>query len=1189
MEFRVLGPFEVVAGGHLLELAGFRQRLLLARLAVAANRVVTVPSLLDELWGGVPPSGGKEALQALVSRARRSLGDPARLVSQPPGYLLRLGSGELDSACFAELAGGASALVERGDLRSARTVLAQAEGLWRGPALAEFADYAFAQGEAARLEELRLVAIEEGIQLDLALGRHGVLAGQLEGLVDAHPFRERLWGHWMLALYRAGRQAEALRAYSRLQRRLGEELGIEPGAEVAQLEEAILLHKPELDWAAPELGLGLRTPGSTPRAVGRTLPLSGRLRSLRMVGRQREAAVLLDAWAAATGGSPSVVVVTGEAGLGKTRIVDEITEAAADAGAVLLVGGCAEMGGTQVPYAPLAEALRRHLRSIDPATAAELVAASGGALPLIVPELPGGEDVPALSDTARLHGLLLGVLGRLCAGAPMMLVLEDLHWGDPSTLTAIEFLARNLNDENLLIVVTVRGDELHPKHPTRRLLTALERCPTVRRLDLRPLRNSDVADLVAAIIEGEPDVALLQRVIERADGNPLFVEELVAGHQSGDQLRPTLRELLIARVETLGERAAGCARLLALAGRPLSHHLLAEASHLPPAQLLTALRHAVDHHVVVAEAESYRFRHALVGEALDQHLLPGERTALHCDLATALSDHPHETSPAELAHHWHAAGRTGDALQEYVKAAEAARRALANTEALSAYEHALTLWDEVPDAAARTGMDRSTLVEDAAELAFICWKIRFATGSRGARRAIDLANAALGLIDESREPSRAGLLHARLALYLYAAGRDGQDHADAAHRLIPSQPASPEHAWAVANHARGLMTFGHVHQAVPVAREAVDLAVTIGDELIESNARNTLGTAVGSLGDMAAAEAELKASLQLSQRVDRLDGVMRYHLNLSGIQYLNGRADEALKTTEKSRNAARQLGVDDEYSAWHQARTAACLHVLGRWDECEEVLDDLDRKWPQVFDRLWERAAIAGARGDASTIDNVLRQATPLSDDPREMEPIYWAQADLALWAGDPLEARRIVATALNQIRFEFDPNFATQMFLLGIRAEADYAQHLRSCGASHQGDDPEAKAAMHLASLKPHAQPTSTIWVSANIATAEAELARLKGSTDPAPWRQAVVKWEEVGHAYPLAYARWRAAAAILRTDGSRDEVAALLHDSRATAERLRLAPLLKQIENLLADDHIAVDHPHLLRPGPLDRPGGR
>ena len=633
MDFRVLGPFEVVAGGGPLELAGFRQRLLLARLAVAANRVVTVESLLDELWGGVPPSGGKDALQALVSRARRALGDPGRIVSQPPGYVLRLGPVELDAARFAELVGGASALAEAGDLGSARSALAEAEGLWRGPALAEFADYAFAQGEAARLEELRLVALEEGIQLDLALGRHGVLAGQLEGLVDAHPFRERLWGHWMLALYRAGRQTEALRAYRRLQRRLGEELGIEPGAEVAQLEEAILLHKPELDWAAPDSGMGQRTPRSTPRPVGPARPLAGRLRSLRMVGRQRERAMLLEAWAAATGGCPSVVVVAGEAGVGKTRIVDEITETAASSGAVVLVGGCADMGGTQVPYAPLAEALRRHLRSVGPDMASELVAASGGALPLIVPELSEGEDVPSLPNSGRLHGLLLGVLGRLCAEAPMMLVLEDLHWGDSSTVAAVEFMARNLNDEHLLIVVTVRGDELHPTHPTGRLVTALERCPTVRRLDLGPLQNSEVADLVAAITEGEPEAALLQRVTDRADGNPLFVEELVAGHQAGDQLRPTLRELLVRRIETLGEPAADCARLLAAARRPLSHHLLAVATHLAPAQLLSAIRHAVDHHVVVAEGDTYRFRHALVGEALYHHLLPGERAALHADLA----------------------------------------------------------------------------------------------------------------------------------------------------------------------------------------------------------------------------------------------------------------------------------------------------------------------------------------------------------------------------------------------------------------------------------------------------------------------------------------------------------------------------------------------------------------------------
>ena len=248
MEFRILGPFEVCDGTRVLELGGARQRVLLARLAVAGGRVVALDALIDEVWGAETPAGAKDALQAQVSRARKALVEPARLVAQPPGYRLVLRPDELDAGRFEGLVNRARAAADTGDPAVAADAFAQAEALWRGPALAEFVDHPFAQAEAARLEELRLAATEERVATELALGRHGLLAAELETLVATHPYRERLWGAWMLALYRTGRQADALAAYQRLRRTLGEDLGIEPSPDLARLEEAILLHKTELRW-----------------------------------------------------------------------------------------------------------------------------------------------------------------------------------------------------------------------------------------------------------------------------------------------------------------------------------------------------------------------------------------------------------------------------------------------------------------------------------------------------------------------------------------------------------------------------------------------------------------------------------------------------------------------------------------------------------------------------------------------------------------------------------------------------------------------------------------------------------------------------------------------------------------------------------------------------------------------------
>jgi DNA-binding SARP family transcriptional activator/class 3 adenylate cyclase len=251
LEFHVLGPLEAVHDGESVSVGGSRERAVLARLLLSANQVVSLEALADDLWHGAPPEGAAEALWVYVSRLRKALrahgGDEA-LVTRPPGYVLRVEPGDVDSARFEALVARARQLAAADDHGAAAATLRKALALWRGPALADVADVPFAQAEAARLEEARLGAFEERIEADLACGRHGELIGELSGLTRDHPLRERLWAQRMLALYRAGRQAEALRAYQDLRRHLGEELGIEPSEALRHLETAILRHEPELDW-----------------------------------------------------------------------------------------------------------------------------------------------------------------------------------------------------------------------------------------------------------------------------------------------------------------------------------------------------------------------------------------------------------------------------------------------------------------------------------------------------------------------------------------------------------------------------------------------------------------------------------------------------------------------------------------------------------------------------------------------------------------------------------------------------------------------------------------------------------------------------------------------------------------------------------------------------------------------------
>ncbi len=254
----MLGPLEVLERERPVELRSAKQRRLLAALLVHANSVVSGDRLADILWGDAPPADATATLQTYVSRVRAALepdrapGDPeTMLVTRAPGYVLRVEQDQVDSSCFERLVAEGRVALREGDPVAAAKRLGEAQALWRGPALAEFADEPFARAEAIRLDELRLSAFEDRIEAELARGRHGELIGDLEVVARENPSRERLWARWMLALYRCGRQAEALSAYQELRVHLGDELGITPSPELVALEEAIVLQKPELDWVPP--------------------------------------------------------------------------------------------------------------------------------------------------------------------------------------------------------------------------------------------------------------------------------------------------------------------------------------------------------------------------------------------------------------------------------------------------------------------------------------------------------------------------------------------------------------------------------------------------------------------------------------------------------------------------------------------------------------------------------------------------------------------------------------------------------------------------------------------------------------------------------------------------------------------------------------------------------------------------
>ena len=349
MDFRILGPLEVFAEGQRCDLGGSKPRALVALLLLDANRVVATGRLIEALWEDDPPRAAQKALQIHVSRLRKALGSD-RIETTAAGYRLRVEDGELDLDRFQRLR-------EDGEL-------VEALALWRGPPLADFRYDAFAQTEIARLEETRLSCLEDRIETDLAAGRDGDLAAELEALVREHPLRQRLRALLMLALYRAGRDAEALQAYQDTRAVLVEELGIEPSRELRELQQAILNQDPALEPAR-----------SVPRSAQSTF-----------VGRTAELELLDGALAHAFAGRGRLVLIAGEPGIGKTRLVDELTLQARARGALVSVGRCWEAGGAPA-YWPWLQALRMCIEETGAERVRSQIRSGASDLAQLLPEL----------------------------------------------------------------------------------------------------------------------------------------------------------------------------------------------------------------------------------------------------------------------------------------------------------------------------------------------------------------------------------------------------------------------------------------------------------------------------------------------------------------------------------------------------------------------------------------------------------------------------------------------------------------------------------------------------------------------------------------------------------------------------------------------------------------------------------
>jgi DNA-binding CsgD family transcriptional regulator/tetratricopeptide (TPR) repeat protein len=918
-----------------------------------------------------------------------------------------------------------------------------------------------------------------------------------------------------------------------------------------------------------------------------------RVSSPVFVGRDAEAAQLWAAFERARTGSPAAVAVAGEAGVGKTRLVNELLGRVRAQHAFALTGGCLDVGEGVVAYAPLIEALRSLGGAVDPAELERVLGGARAELARLVPELgaPAETGVQAGPGAGalvpgRLFELVLGVLHRLAERGPLLLVVEDLHWADRSTRELLGFLVRNLR-AGVALVLTYRSDELHRRHPLRPFLGELDRGGRVERLELGRLGRRELGDLLAGIL-GEPaPAALVGEILARSEGNPFFAEELLAARVEGaggsaELLPEELRDLLLARVEALPQATQRLLQVAAVAGGQVDHYLLAEVAAQPPERLVELLREAVAHHVLVVEDSSggYAFRHALVQEAIYDDLLPVQRPPLHTAYARALAARI-EGEPAaavgelgRLAYHWYAAHDLGRALLASVQAGQAAEAAFALAEAADHYERALELWQQAPQAAASSPLDRGALLQRAAQAASLAGE---------GPRAVALIAQALAETDAAADPLQAGALLERLARYQWFAGDTlaAMTTVEQAVATIPAKPPSAERARALAAHGQMLMLWSRNGAAQARCEEAVAVARQVGARAVEGHGLNSLGSSFGNRGHLETGVAHLDQARAIAAELGDPDDLCRAHHNLGCIYLIAGSHEEAVRAQRECLDLARRFGSMGSYGPVAIANAAQALLWLGRWEEAERLLDeafdlDLDPRGmvnpllSRGLQRLW-RGDLDGARTDLTWV--LERSKTSL--DPQDGVPARAWLATGATWQGRPEDARAAVADGLGSLAEVDQPDLVAELCLAGLAAEAALAGRAAAHrdGKAHDQTARIAAGLLERARAAAGADGVAVVGaVRAKLLTVEAEWTRVTGRGDPDHWAETAGAWDELGCPWPAAYARWRLAEALLEHGATREEAAVPLRRAWATARGLGARPLQAGAESLARRSRIAL-----------------
>ncbi|WP_169313864.1 helix-turn-helix transcriptional regulator [Stackebrandtia nassauensis] len=899
-----------------------------------------------------------------------------------------------------------------------------------------------------------------------------------------------------------------------------------------------------------------------------------------LVARRAEMRILNTALERARSKRPGALLLSGDAGVGKSRVLSELLDKAREDGDLVFVGRCLDTGESALPYLPFAE-ISDQIFEYDP----ELVTGSDALLRLIPGREPGDGGRGGERDLGqlRLFDALRSVIDRLAADKTVVLAFEDLHWADRSSRELLSFLLARLTQQRLLIIATVRSDDLHRRHPLRPLLAELVRLPHVDRLHLEPFAATDIDVFVRSLSTVDVSETVMRAIAERSEGNAFLAEELVSA-ATADVPRE-LAEVLLARVERLSAPAQKAIRLASVMGRDFKHRRLSAVADLTPDELDLALREAVAHNVLTIDeaTESYSFRHALLHEAVYHDLLPGERSRLHGRVAEAMKTEPGARA-AELARHSMESHDLPTALAASVAAAEQAEEMGAPAEVLIHTERALQLWSAVAEPEKVSGSD---------ELELMVWSAWAAGASGEPDRAVAHSRAAIDLADRLGDVVHAAEKRRRLAEFqLGLDGQQGQALAvvreawDSIADTAPSAGKARLHA----TMARAYRANRYRDKAAELAAAAIETAqaaAALSDGTddkercrllaAEADARVTRVMAADrDTHDVDTVVERINEAAELARRAGSSEMELRAHYMCGLVLLEAGRLTDALVPIDRGVERAAELGVTwGGHGLELRVVQGITRYMAGDWDGAEVATELVGES---VSGMVVTRVTAAGllvsvGRGRFDIADRRvahLRERWHL--DLQVLTLVGLTGTELAGHHGDPDRAAAFAECAIEQLGQFQENHFATvSLAAVGIAAYADVAEEARS--AKDTAAASAAVAAGERLAAVGHrvfdagqvnsgtVGPEGIAW----LRQIDAETARLRGASDPALWREAVAAFG-YGEIYRQAIGRWRLAEALLAggNRADREEAATQLALAAKTADKLDAAPLRKAVAAL-------------------------